>query len=41
MKRRRVKEGTESNPRFKMMEAGITLKEIEKWYGKETARALV
>ena len=35
------KEGSENNPRFKMMEAGITLKEIEKWYGKATANALV
>ena len=41
MKRIR-KEGTESNPRFKMMEEGdgITLREIEKWYGKDTASAL-
>ena len=35
------KEGSENNPRFKMMEGGITLREIEKWYGKETAAALV
>lgn len=35
------KEGSENNPRFKMMEAGITLREIEKWYGKTTADALV
>ena len=42
MKRIR-KEGTDSNPRFKMMEKGdgITLREIEKWYGKDTASALV
>ena len=35
------KEGSENNPRFKMMEGGITIKEIEKWYGKETAEALI
>lgn len=35
------KEGSENNPRFKLMEGGITLREIEKWYGKETAAALV
>ncbi len=35
------KEGSENNPRFKMMEGGITLREIEKWYGKDTADALV
>lgn len=35
------KEGSENNPRFKMMEGGITIKEIEKWYGKETAESLI
>lgn len=35
------KESSENNPRFKMMEGGITLKEITKWYGKATADALV
>ena len=35
------KEGSENNQRFKMMEGGITIKEIEKWYGKETAEALI
>ena len=35
------KESSENNPRFKMMEGGVTLKEIEKWYGKDTATALV
>lgn len=34
------KEGSENNPRFKMMES-ITLKDIEKWYGKATAEALI
>ena len=36
-----IKEGRETNPRFSMMEGGITLREIEKWYGKETANSLV
>ena len=35
------KECSKNNPRFKMMEDGITLREIEKWYGKKTAEELV
>ena len=35
------KECSKNNPRFKMMEDGITLREIEKWYGKKTADELV
>ena len=35
------KEGSENNPRFKLMEEGFTLKEIEKWFGKETVQALM
>ena len=38
---KKIKEGSENNPRFKMMEGGVTLREIEKWYGKDTADALV
>ena len=38
---KKTKECSENNPRFKMMEGGITLQEIEKWYGKDTANALV
>ena len=36
-----AQEGKNDNPRFKMAESAITLKEIEKWYGKPTADALV
>ena len=38
---RNIKEGSENNPRFKMMEAGVTISDVAKGYGREVAEALV
>ena len=38
---KKIKEGSENNPRFKMMENADALLDIEKTYGKEVKDALV